>query len=156
LTTTFRVDLRPSLTLAALIVTGHLAAVVGAWMVLAPAAAALATAGLGLSLVGFFRLRRRQPSALIVGPEAQLRIVDRDGVIRAAPVLAVHVPVWWLAILVVTGPSGARETLCLLADSVDAESLRRLRAWVLGPFQRHQDGQVRGKGAGASKDPGTA
>lgn len=156
MTSAFRVDLRPSPTLAVLTFAGHLAAVACLWLVLAPPAAALATAGLAISLAGFLRVRRRQPSALIVGPGVQLRVVDGDGEIRAASVRFGRVPVWWLAILGVSVQTGGRETLCLLADTTDAESLRRLRGWVRAQSRPDRDDAPKAKEPEATKDPGPA
>jgi hypothetical protein len=156
LTSAFRVDLRPSPTLAALAFAGRLAAVACLWLVLAPPAAALATAGLALSLAGFLRMRRRQPLALVVGPGVQLQVVDRTGESRAASVRFARVPVWWLAILGVSVQSGGQETRCLLADTTDAESLRRLRGRVLAQSRRGRDDAPRAKEPKATKDPGPA
>jgi len=156
LTATFRVELRPSRTLATLVIAGHLAASASVWLVLQPVAAATATAGLCLSLAGLFRLWARQPAALVVGPGMRLEIVNRAGEVRPASLVAARVPVWWLVVLRFTGPAGRNETLCLLSDSADAESLRRLRAWMLGPRPRDPASPEAGNGAGETKDPRTA
>jgi hypothetical protein len=142
--------------LAALIAAGHLAALSSVWLVLPAAAAALASLGLGLSWAGFRRLQRSQPSALIVGPEATLRIVDRDGEIQQASISEARVPVWWLATLRMTSDEGRRNTVLLLPDSTDAEALRRLRGWILGPAQRRADRVLSAKATGTTKDPGPA
>jgi hypothetical protein len=91
-----------------------------------------------------------------VGPEAQLRIVDRNGEIFPASLADAHVPVWWLAILRLAVEGRRPETVLLLPDSSGAEALRRLRGWILGPGLRRSDG-ARGTNARLStKDPGQA
>lgn len=156
MTSAFRVDLRPSPALAVLTVAGHLAAVASLWLVLAPPAAALATAGLAFSLAGFLRMQRRQPSALMVGPGTQLQMVDRDGEIQAVSVRFARVPVWWLTVLGVSVEDGRPETLCVPADATDTESLRRLRSWVLAHSRRGRDDAPRAKAPETTKDPGPA
>lgn len=135
---------------------GHLAALSCVWLVLPAAAAVFASLGLALSWVGFRRLQGSQPSALIVGPEATVRTVDRDGEIRQASISEARVPVWWLAALRMTSDEGRRNTVLLLPDSTDADALRRLRGWILGPGQRRADRVLSAKATGTTKDPGPA
>ncbi|MCX7893951.1 MAG: hypothetical protein N2544_16485 [Burkholderiales bacterium] len=124
------VELRPSRALAAAIAAGHLAALAAVWAALPGPGAAVATAGLALSMAAFVRARREQPAALEFGG-VSLRIVDRHGETRDVRLLDARVPAWWLIVLEVGAPGARRQALVVLPDSGRRDDLRALRAWIL-------------------------
>jgi toxin CptA len=128
---TLRVRLQPSRALALAVVAGHLAAAGGAAFGLPTVAAAVAGAGLAVSLVHHWRwAAQRSPrsvTALELGADGRLALAGPGAAWRPAELRYAAVPTWWLAILIARDGAGRSSSAVVLPDALDAETFRRLR-----------------------------
>jgi toxin CptA len=134
LSTTLRVWLRPSRTLAAAIALAHLAALATAVAALPGAAAAVVAAGVALSAIGHLReALHRAPQAvtgLELSADGRVAVADPSGDWLTARVRSVAVPVPWLAVVTLRDALGQRRAAVVLPDALDREAFRRLRVWL--------------------------
>ncbi len=126
-----RVQLRPSRTLACAVVLGHLLALAAAGTGLPPAAAAVATVGLLLSLVHYWRwATHRTPAAvaaLELRPDGGLAVAGPGAAWQPAALRYVAVPASWLALVIARDDAGRDRRALILPDALDPGSFRRLR-----------------------------
>jgi toxin CptA len=134
LTTTLRVWLRPSRTLAAALAAAHVVALAAALLALPAAAAAVVAAGVVLSAVAHLRLAlHRAPRAvagLEVTADGQFAVADPAGTWSTARLRSVAVPVPWLAVVTARDALGQRRSAVVLPDALDRDAFRRLRVWL--------------------------
>jgi toxin CptA len=132
-----RLKLRPSRRLSVLLFSLHAAALGALWPLTFPLWVRLAiAAALAASLVRALRhgALLRSPDAVVevdARDDGHLGLVQRDGVCVDAEVLPATAVYGWAVLLRVrvAGERRAR-SIVVLADSVDAESFRRLRIWL--------------------------
>jgi hypothetical protein len=115
------------------------------WAALHPAAASLATLGLGLSACACLRALAAQPRALRLGAEGRVDWEDRDAQLHSGRLRRASVPTFWLITLTLDDARGGEAHLALLPDCSDRESMRRLRAWLA--LHRRADPAPRPAGA---------
>ncbi len=129
------ISLRPSRNMVVFLILGHVLTIVTAFIGLPPAAATIVSAALALSLVAQLRTALlKQPDAVIaleIIADGSLRYRSRDGAWHPATLnRPAYARPWLIIVRIATLPRGARRVV-LLADSAEAEQLRRLRVWLL-------------------------
>lgn len=121
--------LRPSRVYLLVLAVAHGLALAGIWAAalpvwIKPAAAVMLAAG----TLWLWRESARSPRGLRVSQSGLVEVLDADwqpAGIRGRPVV---LP--WLVSLMLVPESGRARRLLLWADAVDADSFRRLRAWL--------------------------
>jgi hypothetical protein len=134
LTSTIAIELRPSRSLVAFLVAGHVLAICAAFSALPPVAGAIVLGALALSLlVQLQAALLRKPGALIalhINVDGTVRCRSRSGDWHSVEIGRQTYASPWLVVLRLAGfPDGVCRVV-LLPDSADAEALRRLRAWL--------------------------
>jgi toxin CptA len=128
---TLRVRLVPSRGLALAVVAAHLAAAVGAAAGLPLVAAAVAGAGLAVSLLHYWRwATQRSPQSvatLELAADGRLAVAGPGQASRPAQLRYAAVPTGWLAILIARDDAGCSRSALVLPDALDPETFRRLR-----------------------------
>lgn len=126
--------LRPSRTVAGAVALAHMAALAAAAVGLAPLAAAVVAAGIGLSAIHHLRLALHlAPGAIAAvefAPDGRCAVAGPSGQWQEAAVCAAAVPASWLAVLVVRDARGTKRPVVVLPDGADPDGFRRLRVWL--------------------------
>lgn len=143
------IELRPSRSLVAFLLAGHIVAIIATASGLPALPAVMVSAALGLSLLGQLQsaLLRRAGSikALHIAADGLVRYRDRKGDWHRAELGDHAYASPWLVVLPLTDQSGTQRHAVLLADSAGKDDLRRLRAWLQWgqPARAHRDAQPR-------------
>jgi hypothetical protein len=128
------VRLRPSPALAALLVSGHLLALVALWVSLDGFALTLASAGVALSAVlsagDAMKRRAGSPIELELKPDGRAAWRDRRGGWHDAELGGGGYVSLGLILVPLSGAGGQRKWIVVPADAADPEERRRLRVWL--------------------------
>lgn len=126
-----RVQLRPSRTLAAALVVGHLFTRVTAATGLPSAGASRVALGLGLSLFHHLRGALHGSARAVAGralsADGRFAVADPAGAGLPAALRRSAVPATWLAVLAVRERMGRSRAAVILPDAADPEGFRGLR-----------------------------
>ncbi len=128
-----RVVPRPAPAWAFLVALVHALAVAGAWMVLPPLAALIASAGLVLAAwIGAgaaMNMNRFAVRELELRPDGSAAMVDAHGEWHEVAVSSAAMFGSWFAALALRGP-GIRRSVVLVHGCLDDDTFRRVRVWL--------------------------